>query len=473
MKIRIARTVKLPNLIVKKTLDLLMPHTGPMQYMEETKPLMFQDDYFSWDAFFSACTLYRGERNIPENDFLVILTELHNDKNWFSAFSYAGERTIFIHAEEWENYIYCEPELPLAYEVIANVLQSLLYAKEHEGLIRYIHYEPIGCMNDMCGWKHDISLKLRTGDICSDCLSLLSLTTGKEIIKQSIQVFESLRKKMVFNCNYQKPLSFEEHLPFTIAITKRKLSTTLEPFRKMLMLIDHFDSIVRTASLMIAHLTKSKKEVVHFLEENNLSERPSLGSWVNALAKLAKGAVNYDWGFQLPSDFSSKVQQVITLANESKITFIRNEQRGHGYIDCQDSGYKQSFQSCLPVIEEMERLLSPLFYRFKYYHVINIRRTDGQQFVIRAHKLSGSNPAFIEEEIETTFNTIEQIPIENRFYVVTPDNLKWYDLDPYFKYGECNICHHNRLLVFDGIYMLDPYIGHRFQKEVKAAIMRN
>ncbi len=37
-----------------------------------------------------------------------------------------------------------------------------------------------------------------------------------------------------------------------------------------------------------------------------------------------------------------------------------------------------------------------------------------------------------------------------------------FDLEPYFKYTECNLCHHNRLLISDGIYILDPYIGHRF-----------
>lgn len=79
--------------------------------------------------------------------------------------------------------------------------------------------------------------------------------------------------------------------------------------------------------------------------------------------------------------------------------------------------------------------------------------------------LSGSNPAFIEKEITTTFEKIDDLPIEDRFYLVTLDLKKWIDLNPFFKYGVCNLCSHNRLLVYDGVYMLDPLIGHRFQTQ--------
>lgn len=284
-------------------------------------------------------------------------------------------------------------------------------------------------------------------------------------MRQAIDILESLRRKMLFNANFQKPLSFEERLPFSVAITKRKLSTTLEPFRKLLLLIDHFDSIVRTAVIMISHISMPKEEVATFLRENNLADKPALGHWVNALALLSKQTLNTDWGFHLPNDFAKKVKQVIHLANDTNITLIRNEQRGHGYINCQDNGYKQTFQECLPAIEEMEKLLSPLFYRFNYYQIINTTRLSGNNFTIRAYNFSGSNPAFLEEEVLTDFRNVNDIPIENHFYLVTPDKTKWFDLHPYFKYDECNLCHHNRLLVFDGIYLLDPYIGHRFENQ--------
>lgn len=463
MKIRITRTVKLSHNILKKVVAELLPINGVMAFIEEKTPLMFEVNDFEWDIFFDKCTEYRLKNQFDENDFLVVLTELRNSENWFSSFSLTGEKTIFIHASDWENYIYSEPEFPITYEVVANILQSLSFSKLENEFFKYVHNDPIGCINDMCGWKPDITFKLRTGDICPDCLSIFSTNIQKEIIEQSVNIIESLRKRMLFNAAWQKPMSFEENLPFTIAITKRKLGTTLEPFRKMLMLIDHFDSIVRTTVLMLAGLTQTKEKMEEFLNERKLNNLPSLGNWVDALAVLAKSNAQNFPELQLPIDFSSKVQKVVQLANDAKITYIRNEKRGHGYIECQDSSYKELFTICIAAVENIEQLLSPLFYRFSYYHTINLKRIEGNKFKVIAHLLSGSNPAFLEKEIITDFQQIEDLPIEDRFYLVTPDLKKWIDLSPYFKYGECNVCHHHRLLVYDGIYMLDPYIGHRFQ----------
>lgn len=466
MKIRLTRTVRLHTSVLKKTLETLLPHTGQMEFIEDPEPLFFQNDNFRWDEFFISCTEYRNAHNFEEEDFLVVLTELNNESNWFSSFSLEKEKTIFIRATDWENYIYCEPIFPIAYEVIANVLQSISFAKYGQELMNYFHHEPVGCMNDMCNLKLDISYKLRTADICPTCLKMLSDMLDEQYLNQAIDIFEALRKQMVFNTNYQKPLTYEERLPFTIAITKRKLSTTLEPFRKLLMLIDHFDSIVRTAVIMISHISMSKEDISTFFSKNELSKRPSLGHWVNALSKLSKQVSIEDWGIYLPNDFAVKVKKVIQLTNESEITSIRNEQRGHGYINCHDTGYKTIFNECSPVIEEIEKLLSPLFHRFNYYYIMNATRKSGKVFSIRTYNLSGSNPAFIEEEIEISFDNIEDIPIESNSYLVSPDKKTWYNLHPYLRYGECNLCHHNRILIYDGKYVLDPYIGHRFDSSV-------
>ena len=168
MNVRITRTVKLPQSNLKKVLAKLIPINGPITFIEEKIPLMFEKDDFKWNSFFEDCSEYRKKNNYAETDFLVVLTELRNESNWFSGFSLDGERNIFIHASEWENYIYSEPQFPIAYEIVANVLQSLSFAKLGEDIFKYVHREPIGCMNDMCSWKPDITFKLRTSDICAE-----------------------------------------------------------------------------------------------------------------------------------------------------------------------------------------------------------------------------------------------------------------------------------------------------------------
>lgn len=104
MQIRISRTVKLHQNILKKVVTELLPINGPMTFIEERTPLMCQVDEFEWDTFFEKCTEYRLSNKFDEKDFLIILTELRNSANWFSSFSMNGERTIFIHASDWENF---------------------------------------------------------------------------------------------------------------------------------------------------------------------------------------------------------------------------------------------------------------------------------------------------------------------------------------------------------------------------------
>ena len=140
---------------------------------------------------------------------------------------------------------------------------------------------------------------------------------------------------------------------------------------------------------------------------------------------------------------------------------IRNEQRAHGYLSCHDNTYKETFKNSLPILEEMEKLLSPLFLKFKFFHILNICRSNNNTFIIDIHNLTGSNPAFLEEQININFTNIESIPIHDHVYFVSKDLKEWYDLYPYLIYRECPECHHNRLLVSDGECFLDPYIGHR------------
>lgn len=81
MKVRITRTVKLHQNVLKKVIGELLPLNGPMTFIEERTPLMFQVNDFDWDSFFGKCSEYRLSNQFNENDFLIILTELRNNAN--------------------------------------------------------------------------------------------------------------------------------------------------------------------------------------------------------------------------------------------------------------------------------------------------------------------------------------------------------------------------------------------------------
>lgn len=468
MKVYLTRTTKFPLAELQRVSDLLSRCAGPMEFVQCDRPILFETQNFDWSSFFLEMHIFRAEHEIPDDDPLVCITELRNQLNWFSAFDPNGSNSIFVHGADWEYFVYSEPKYPIAFEVVLNVLQRKLFPdfQKLEGH-PLIHDTPRGCINDMCIVKTEIGLKMRSADICLDCLEGYEAAFGdREVLKQSIELLELLRQGMVHSRVYLNPLSFEERLPFSVAITKRKMGMTSQPFRKFLMMIDHFDSIVRTAVIMLANLYFSEgKKVKEFFKENALSERPSLGNWVQALANLAKMSVKANM-ISLPPDFTRKVKKVIQLEGERKIVLIRNEMRGHGNIECDDEGYEREYAELLPVLEEIENSLAPLFERFHYYVVRKTIHRDEGEYVINHIQLSGSNPAFLETESVVSFELARDVPKANKCYLVTPDKKKWTCLDPYLKFGICPECRHQRVLIYDGEVFLDPFVGHRVELEL-------
>jgi len=457
MNIIIATTPGVAASLLQNVHNLLGQHQGYFVFICQNQPLDFTENEYEWDSFFAACNAYRENNEIPGSDFLIVLTELNNRPNWFSMFS-TEERTVFIHVSGWENYIYAEPEYPVAYQTIENILQRLSYEQHGESFISSAHANPIGCMNDMCGWKPDVQLKLRTADICEGCLKLLEAVPDyRAIIQHAITLFESLRLQMVYTLQIYGNKSFEKNMPFPVAITRRKLSTTSEPLRKVLMLIDHFDSLIRMAVFIFIKLVP---DTDYILVNNHLHDRPALGNWVSALAELARE--NQAMVDNL-AGFDNALKDLIELAQQERIVNLRNELRGHNYINCQDDKYQEVFMRFLPVVNQVEYLLSGLFTRFKYYYVKQVNRIGGNTFTVQIKDLSGSDTAFIENELTTTFNDIDTIPCSNEVHLVTDNLTRWISLSPYFEYRRCNLCQHDRVLVYEGRYKLDPYAGHRFE----------
>jgi hypothetical protein len=72
-----------------------------------------------------------------------------------------------------------------------------------------VHVDPIGCVNDLCLEKKNIILKLRTADVCADCMTKLKEKLSVADIQHALLIMESLRVKMLFSQNFKQnvPLS--------------------------------------------------------------------------------------------------------------------------------------------------------------------------------------------------------------------------------------------------------------------------
>lgn len=160
----------------------------------------------SWQELFSLCEFYRKTFGVEKNDFVVLLTVRKNALNWFSYFD--KNRNLFVHTGDWEYYTKAPPKYPIAYETVMNVLQCLMKLDLNQNPNPFIHIEPLGCMNDFCQNKQQVILKLRTGDICLDCLAKMrEEKVNDEIINQSIDIFEAIRTQLLFKQGFTRNIT--------------------------------------------------------------------------------------------------------------------------------------------------------------------------------------------------------------------------------------------------------------------------
>ena len=172
------------------------------------KDIIKHKNTVTWETLFEKCNNYRTLSNIEHDEFVILLTEMNNNNNWFSCLDGSNPYNGFIHTKDWEYYINSNSAFPIAYEVVALIIQKHIF-KDFRKIEKYTHKVSIGCINDMCVEKREIILKLRTADICPECMTITKENLPLNIINQALQILESLRKKMLFSQNFMQlsPLS--------------------------------------------------------------------------------------------------------------------------------------------------------------------------------------------------------------------------------------------------------------------------
>jgi hypothetical protein len=179
----------------------------------ESRPLKTFSFPFSrkttkWTTIFDKCNTYRLYNNIPNDEFVILLTEVSNTNNWFASLDEKMPFNGFIHTADWNHFIKCQDSFPIAFEVIALVLQKHMFNDYNEARSS-VHMDPIGCVNDLCLEKKNIILKLRTADICPECMNKVRGKLSIAEIQHALNIMESLRVKMLFSQNFKQnvPLS--------------------------------------------------------------------------------------------------------------------------------------------------------------------------------------------------------------------------------------------------------------------------
>ena len=236
MNVHLLRSSEVSELFIEQVYSILSSFTGPVNYIPEDKKLRWQDieleeldwedeEYFKkkqveyhvsdllmsperefvvkWDDIFSKTSEYRKNNSIPDDEYIVILTDHANEHNWFSAGAPSGAMDFFVHTGMWENFLDCDPRFPVVYQVNSLPLKMAMY-DSYSRLAENAHRDARGCINDLCMDKREIVMKMRTGDICQDCVErIVSRKVDPALVSQTLQVMDSVRSHMLFRERYK------------------------------------------------------------------------------------------------------------------------------------------------------------------------------------------------------------------------------------------------------------------------------
>jgi hypothetical protein len=152
-----------------------------------------------WGEFFEICKDWRKAKKVSNDDYVFLLTNHGNKDDYFS---WTDEKLgdYFIHSPELGKYFNNPKNQHFAtvYEIITCILISLMYDTQEE-ILNAAHQKARGCPLDFCDDKEDIVLKIRTGDVCYDCLSRIKDRGVNPLFLGVIfNKMEEIRKALIF-----------------------------------------------------------------------------------------------------------------------------------------------------------------------------------------------------------------------------------------------------------------------------------
>lgn len=244
MKVHLVRSKELSEETFENVFNILTSYSGPIQFVtgewgydedELMTRAVIDDDYFrqfetktaltssptppktekyqTWDWFFQQLSIYRSMRKIDDVDYIFYLSDIANGLNWFGAVA-DNMKDHFIHTAGWSVFFgeFIDHRFPIAYEVVTFLLRDMMF-DNRELMLRNVHSEARGCANDFCREKREIILKMRTADVCLDCLEVLAKRDVSTLLtRQLFNTIDGIRENLTFKGRsrlLKKPSSIE------------------------------------------------------------------------------------------------------------------------------------------------------------------------------------------------------------------------------------------------------------------------
>ena len=155
-----------------------------------------------WEDIFDRCKIFREFNDISDLEFVILLTDKGNEFNWFAAPDPKGGRNGFVQTSGLGFYLPGFSRASIVYLIVTHLLRHLMFSDIRE-MSEGVHQTSVGCMNDFCGNKNELILKIRTADLCSDCVKRLEDKQVDPLLaNQVFEIMEATRSEILFRDRY-------------------------------------------------------------------------------------------------------------------------------------------------------------------------------------------------------------------------------------------------------------------------------
>lgn len=217
-----------PKQIVDDAVQVLNEADSPFEFVNSRQTVVLPEPdlgpAYSWDLLTSILV---QERSRLGTRYLFGVLDHPIESNWFSRTMHEY-RVCFISTKDWSYHSQLPLVAYIAYEIVENLVEML------QGFIVF-HEDTRGCVHDMCAFRPHISFKIRTADICIDCLNLLQTRLDPSSIAGVVAMIEQVRLVALGRATPPMerkrtlPDEVDQQFPFPIAYSFRSMQAELTP----------------------------------------------------------------------------------------------------------------------------------------------------------------------------------------------------------------------------------------------------
>lgn len=304
MNIRIFRSLDCPQELLVDVVNLLNHYDGPLKFVAEqeahsfsafqdppenpyekviisksARPIPFFETRFrtrktvDWTEIFGMCSRLRQQHDIGADEFVVLLMAFNNTRNWFAAGSPDAQCNFFVHTEDWDFFIGSDQRFPVAYQIASGIVKKLVF-NDLSDLNDHWHEKSRACMMDFCSKKEEVKLKMRTADVCTDCLELFEKRGLSPVIfDQVLRILDGIRGQMLLKSRFR----FQQKIP-VLHIRSRQYNLVIPEMAQLTIHLDHMEKalylfyLAHPEGIAMSHLPDFSGEILEWYRKISPTE---------------------------------------------------------------------------------------------------------------------------------------------------------------------------------------------------------